>query len=308
VVTGVSGSGKSTLVHQVLYRHLAHAKGLELEEPLADSSTLGGADKVGTVVLVDQSALSKTPRSSPALYLGIFDAIRAAFAATPAAQDAGFTASTFSFNSGAGRCERCGGSGFEKIEMQFLSDVFVRCPECEGRRYQPHVRKVRLGGLSIDEVLSLTVAEALGFADALPLASIKPPLRALEEIGLGYLRLGQPLNGLSGGESQRLKLVERLLARSEPNALLILDEPTTGLHFDDIRLLLGALSRLVDEGHSVVVIEHNPDVIRGADYVIDLGPEGGSGGGMVVAEGPPELVATIDGSHTGRYLRPLLGL
>jgi excinuclease ABC subunit A len=307
-VTGVSGSGKSTLVHQVLYRHLAHAKGLELDEPLADSSILGGAEKVGTVVLVDQSALSKTPRSSPALYLGIFDAIRAAFASTPDALDAGFTASTFSFNSGAGRCERCGGSGFEKIEMQFLSDVFVRCPECEGRRYQAHVRKITLGGLSIDEVLSLTVAEALAFADTVPLPSIKAPLRALEEIGLGYLRLGQPLNGLSGGESQRLKLVERLLARSEPNALLILDEPTTGLHFDDIRLLMGALNRLVDEGHSVVVIEHNPDVIRGADYVIDLGPEAGVHGGRVLAVGTPAQIAACPESHTGRFVGPSAGV
>jgi excinuclease ABC subunit A len=301
-VTGVSGSGKSTLVHQVLYRHLARSKGLEVQEELPDASVLHGADKIGTVVLVDQSALSKTPRSSPALYLGMFDAIRAAFAATPAAQEAGFTASTFSFNSGTGRCERCSGSGFEKIEMQFLSDVFVRCPECEGRRYQAHVRKIRLGGLSIDEVLSLTVTEALSFAETLPLPALKAPLQALEEIGLGYLRLGQPLNGLSGGESQRLKLVERLLARSEPNALLILDEPTTGLHFDDIRLLTAALHRLVDEGHTVLVIEHNPDVIRGADYVIDLGPEAGVHGGRVLAVGTPAQIAACPESHTGRFL------
>ncbi len=301
-VTGVSGSGKSTLVHQVLYRHLARAKGLEIEEAPADSSTLWGADKVGTVVLVDQSVLSKTPRSSPALYLGIFDAIRAAFAAVPESVEAGFSTSTFSFNSGAGRCERCGGSGFEKIEMQFLSDVFVRCPECEGRRYQAPVRKIKLGGLSIDEVLGLTVTEAIAFAGAQKLAGALAPLRALEEIGLGYLRLGQPLNGLSGGESQRLKLVERLLARSEPNALLILDEPTTGLHFDDIRLLMAALNRLVDEGHTVLVIEHNPDVIRAADYVIDLGPEAGVGGGRVIAVGTPAQIAACPESHTGRFL------
>ncbi len=301
-VTGVSGSGKSTLVHQVLYRHLAKAQGLELEEPPGPCKALIGAEKIGPVLLVDQSPLSKTPRSSPALYLGIFDAIRERFAQTPEAKSTGLTASAFSFNSGTGRCERCSGSGFEKIEMQFLSDVFVRCPECEGRRYQLHIRKLKLQGLSIDGVLDLTVTEAIPFFAELALKPVLAPLRALEEIGLGYLRLGQPLNGLSGGEAQRLKLVERLIQRSEKGAFLILDEPTTGLHFDDITLLVGALNRLVDDGHTVVVIEHNPELIRGADHVIDLGPEAGVAGGTIVATGTPEQIAACPESHTGRYL------
>ena len=301
-VTGVSGSGKSTLVHQVLYRHLARIQEIELEEEPGACRAVKGAGKLGPVILVDQTPLSKTPRSSPALYLGIFDAIREQFAQLPEAKAAGLTASAFSFNAGPGRCERCGGSGFEKIEMQFLSDVFVRCPECEGRRYQPYIRKLKLNGCSIDEILDLTVTEAISFFAQISLASVLPPLRALDEIGLGYLRLGQPLNGLSGGEAQRLKLVERLIQRSEKGAFLILDEPTTGLHFDDIRLLVEALNKLVDGGHTVVVIEHNPDVIRGADYIIDLGPEAGEGGGCVVATGTPEELAQCAASHTGSFL------
>jgi excinuclease ABC subunit A len=301
-VTGVSGSGKSTLVHQVLYRQLAAHQGLELEDEPGACRAIKGAAKAGPVILVDQTPLSKTPRSSPALYLGIFDSIREQFAQLPEAKAAGLTAGAFSFNAGAGRCERCAGSGFEKIEMQFLSDVFVRCPECEGRRYQPYIRKLKLNGCSIDQVLDLTVSEAFAFCEAISLAGVLAPLRALEEIGLGYLRLGQPLNGLSGGEAQRLKLVERLLQRSEKGAFLILDEPTTGLHFDDITLLVAALNQLVDGGHTVVVIEHNPDVIRGADYIIDLGPEAGSEGGCIVATGTPEEIANCPESHTGRFL------
>lgn len=301
-VTGVSGSGKSTLVHQVLYRHLARAKGIELDDPEGACKSVTGVEKIGPVLLVDQTPLSKTPRSSPALYLGIFDDIRERFAQTTEAKAAALNASAFSFNSGSGRCERCSGSGFEKIEMQFLSDVFVRCPECEGRRYQPHIRRIKLNGHSVDEVLNLTVSEAILFLESAGLPKALGPLRALEEIGLGYLRLGQPLNGLSGGEAQRLKLVERLLQRSEKGALLILDEPTTGLHFDDINLLVAALNKLVDAGHSVVVIEHNPEVIRGADYIIDLGPEAGAEGGAILAAGTPEEIAACAASHTGRFL------
>ena len=306
-VSGVSGSGKSTLVNQVLYRNLSILKGEEAEETPGACSKVTGAEQIGAVVLVDQSPLSKTPRSSPALYLGIFDAIRQRFASLPEALSLGLTASAFSFNTGPGRCERCGGSGFEKIEMQFLSDVFVRCPECEGRRYQAHIRKIKLGGLSIDQVLDLTVTEAVGYARTHAIKEMAPPLEALIELGLGYLKLGQPLNGLSGGESQRLKLVERLLhraqAQAQAKAFLILDEPTTGLHFDDIVLLVRALNRLVERGHSVIVIEHNLDVIRASDYLIDMGPEAGVDGGMVVAAGTPEKVAECEASHTGRFLK-----
>lgn len=302
-VTGVSGSGKSTLVHQVLYRNLATIKGEQLEDAPGACTKIDGAKQIGSVVLVDQSPLSKTPRSSPALYLGIFDVIRQRFASLPEALSLGLTASAFSFNTGPGRCERCGGSGFEKIEMQFLSDVFVRCPECEGRRYQAHIRKISLGGISIDQVLDLTVTEAVSYAQTHALKEMVAPLNALIELGLGYLKLGQPLNGLSGGESQRLKLVERLLHRSEAKACLILDEPTTGLHFDDIVLLVRALNRLVDQGHSVIVIEHNLDVIRASDYLIDMGPEAGVNGGFVVATGTPEKVAECETSHTGRFLK-----
>jgi excinuclease ABC subunit A len=302
-VTGVSGSGKSTLVHHVLYAQLAKAQELPLEEDAGECRAIHGLETAGSVVLVDQTPLSKTPRSTPALYLGMFDEIRAKFAATTEAQAAGFTAGTFSFNSGKGRCERCGGSGFEKIEMQFLSDVFVRCPECDGRRYQAQVRQILLEGKSIDEVLDLTVTEAIAYAKMVGLPAALKPLEALEELGLGYLRLGQPLNTLSGGEAQRIKLAERLIQRSKAGAFLILDEPTTGLHLDDIALLVKALNRLVDDGHTVLVIEHNVDVIRGADHVIDLGPESGVDGGRLVVAGTPEEVAACAESHTGRFLR-----
>ncbi|MEY5024549.1 MAG: excinuclease subunit UvrA [Verrucomicrobiota bacterium] len=301
-ITGVSGSGKSTLVHQVLYRHLAQQKGESLEEPPGACRSLLGAELVHSVLLVDQSPLSRTPRSSPALYLGIFDSIRELFARTPEARSAGLTSSSFSFNSGNGRCERCSGCGFEKVEMQFLSDVFIRCPECHGRRYQEHTRRIRLGGKSIDEVLELTVTEAIPYLVSIECGGAVRALQTLVDVGLGYLRLGQPLNGLSGGESQRLKLVERLLSTAETNSLLILDEPTTGLHFDDITLLLSTLHRLVDAGHSVLVIEHNLEVIRSSDWIIDIGPDAGSEGGSIVACGTPEQISQIPHSHTGRFL------
>ncbi len=301
-ISGVSGSGKSTLVHEVLFQNLAP----EATERGA-CRRIVGAERIGQVVMVDQSPLSRTPRSSPALYLGVFDTIRELFAATPDALARGLTPSAFSFNSGTGRCERCGGSGFEKIEMQFLSDLFVRCPECEGKRYQPEILELLLAGKSIHDVLSMTVSEAIRFFTSLSAKKIVEPLRVLEEVGLGYLTLGQPLNILSGGESQRLKLVERLTSRSETNALLIFDEPTTGLHFDDVALLVRAFDRLVEQGHSVLVIEHNLEVIKCADYVIDLGPEAGARGGLVVATGTPEEVAEVEESHTGRFLRGVLG-
>src|SRR5438876_6777110 len=272
--------------------------------------------------MVDQSPLARTPRSTPILYLGLYDRVRELFAALPEAQAQGLTASAFSFNSGSGRCERCNGTGFEKIEMQFLSDLYVRCAECEGKRFQPHVLKIQLHGKSIHDVLELTVTEAAAwFAQIGEREKLSDPLEILEEVGLGYLRLGQPLNTLSGGESQRLKLVshladtggtrfcastdERKLVSSRGN-LFIFDEPTTGLHFDDVSILLQLFQRLIDAGHSLVVIEHNLEVIKCADWIIDLGPEAGDEGGAVVAVGTPERVAKLERSHTGRFLREVI--
>ena len=322
-VTGVSGSGKSTLVNDVLYENFQAQRGLSTDESgVGRCAKLVGTQRIESIVLVDQSPLSRTPRSSPAVYLGAFDPIRELFAQQPEAAEAGLTAGSFSFNSGKGRCDRCCGNGFEKIEMQFLSDVFVRCPECDGKRYQPHILKIKIEGKSIHDVLESTVteaieffsklrAQALGSADAGGMRArlcqkASDPLRILEEVGLGYLRLGQPLNVLSGGESQRLKLVGHLTSQGSQESLLIFDEPTTGLHFDDIALLVKVFDRLVAQGNTLVVIEHNLDVIKCADHVIDLGPEAGEAGGLVVAAGTPEEVAEVKASHTGRYLRAVL--
>ena len=420
-ITGVSGSGKSTLVHEVLYRNLLKLRGGVEDEEAGACRRIVGAETVGNVVMVDQSPLSRTPRSSPIVYLDHFDAIRERFAMLPEAMAAGFTASSFSFNSGSGRCDRCSGMGFEKIEMQFLSDLFVRCPECDGKRYQAHVLRVRLRGKSIADVLEMTVTEAIAFFEAdtnepsggsHSVRSLLATLRLLSAAGLGYLRLGQPLNVLSGGESQRLKLVSHLAGAGEirkgesgtqelgngesgnqeirnrekfgsqearkgvaqnqevrkdlprnreesknpqankrvasdepegftansrglseatppdptqrsthPNgvadepataksgtkgALLILDEPTTGLHFDDVAMLLRVFDRLVQQGNTLLVIEHNLEVIKCADHLIDLGPEAGTGGGLVVATGTPEAVAKESASHTGRALGAIL--
>ena len=309
-VTGVSGSGKSTLIHEVLYRNLLRARGEQGDEAGACKSVTG-AHRVGQIVMVDQSPLSRTPRSTPILYLGVYDRVRELFAGLPEAMAQGLTASAFSFNSGSGRCERCGGTGFEKIEMQFLSDLYVRCAECEGRRFQPHVLKVKLEGRSIHDLLELTVSAAVQFFTALGESEkLAQPLAVLEEVGLGYVRLGQPLNTLSGGESQRLKLVRHLAdggnAEMRKGDLFIFDEPTTGLHFDDVALLVRLFQRLVEAGNSIVVIEHNLEVMKCADWIIDLGPEGGEEGGHLVAAGTPEEIAAVEASHTGRYLRGVL--
>ena len=334
-VTGVSGSGKSTLIHDVLYRNLLVAKGQSSDQETGACKSVTGAHRIAEVVMVDQSLLARTPRSTPILYLGLYDRVRELFAAQPEAMAQGLTASAFSFNSGSGRCQRCSGTGYEKIEMQFLSDLYVGCAECEGRRFQPHVLKVQLHGKSIHDVLELTVNEAIEFfAQIGELKTLSRSLDVLEEVGLGYLRLGQPLNTLSGGESQRLKLVRHLseaenaqpasavdrLRRGErptPNAringdsaagnLFIFDEPTTGLHFDDVAMLLQLFQRLVNCGHSIVVIEHNLEVIKCADRIVDLGPEAGDEGGEVVGVGTPEQIARIDNSHTGRFLARILG-
>ncbi|MEA3189366.1 MAG: excinuclease subunit, partial [Chthoniobacter sp.] len=305
-VTGVSGSGKSTLIHDVLYQNLLAQKGGDGgEESAGVCKKITGAHRIESVVMVDQATLSRTPRSSPAVYLGVFDFIRELFASTPESSAQAFTAGTFSFNAGKGRCERCGGNGFEKIEMQFLSDVFVRCPDCDGKRYQPHILKIQVRGKSIHDVLEMTVSEAIRFFKEPTEKRIAGPLSVLEEVGLGYLRLGQPLNVLSGGESQRLKLVSHLTEKTR-NGFLIFDEPTTGLHFDDIALLIQVFNRLVEQGNTLIVIEHNLEVIKCADHVIDLGPEAGDEGGLVVATGTPEDVARVEESHTGRYLRSVL--
>jgi excinuclease ABC subunit A len=314
-VTGVSGSGKSTLIHEVLYRNLLQAKGQPSEQEPGACKSVTGAHRIGDVVMVDQSMLARTPRSTPILYLGLYDRVRELFAAQPEAMAQGLTASAFSFNSGSGRCERCSGTGFEKIEMQFLSDLYVRCAECEGRRFQLHVLRIQLHGKSIHDILQLTVSEAIQFfAQIGESEKLGKPLDVLEEVGLGYLRLGQPLNTLSGGESQRLKLVRHLAdesASTKQNGsgrgnLLIFDEPTTGLHFDDVAMLVKLFQRLVEAGNTIIVIEHNLEVIKCADWVIDLGPEAGDEGGNVVAAGTPEAVARIDASHTGKFLRGVL--
>ncbi|HEY7000638.1 MAG TPA: excinuclease ABC subunit A [Candidatus Udaeobacter sp.] len=324
-VTGVSGSGKSTLIHDVLYRNLSIAKGQSSHHhPTQNYSSAGepgacksvtGAHRIRDVVMVDQAPLARTPRSTPLLYLGLYDRVRELFAAQPEAMSQGLTAGTFSFNSGSGRCERCSGTGYEKIEMQFLSDLFVRCAECEGKRFQSHVLKVQLCGKSIHDLLKLTVSEAIEFfAQIGEKETLSEPLSVLEEVGLGYLRLGQPLNTLSGGESQRLKLVGHLAetenvqrsSATEIGNLFIFDEPTTGLHFDDVAMLLRLFQRLVDRGHSIVVIEHNLEVIKCADWIVDLGPEAGDAGGNVVAAGTPEQIAKAETSHTGKFLRQAL--
>ncbi len=314
-VTGVSGSGKSTLIHDVLYRNLVIAKGQSSHSEPGACRSVTGAHRIREVIMVDQAPLARTPRSTPLLYLGLYDRVRELFAAQPEAMSQGLTAGTFSFNSGSGRCERCSGTGYEKIEMQFLSDLFVRCAECEGKRFQSHVLKVQLHGKSIHDLLKLTVSEAIEFlAQIGEVRTLSEPLGVLEEVGLGYLRLGQPLNTLSGGESQRLKLVGHLAETENPKTptgkaignLFIFDEPTTGLHFDDVAMLLRLFQRLVASGHSIVVIEHNLEVIKCADWIVDLGPEAGDAGGEVVALGTPEQIAKMDNSHTGRFLRNVI--
>ena len=254
--------------------------------------------------LVDQAPIGRTPRSNPVTYLKAFDPIRALFASTKDAKARGLTASHFSFNVPGGRCEECEGEGVIRVEMQFLADVFVPCDECDGARFKPQVLEVTYRGRRIDQVLDMTVREALSFFNNSP--KVLRRLQVLDEIGLGYLRLGQPATTLSGGEAQRIKIASHLSARGSDRTLYILDEPTTGLHFDDIAKLLGAFRKLLEAGHTLLVIEHNLDVIKTADWIIDLGPEGGDAGGQLVVAGPPELVVQHEASHTGRYLRDVL--
>jgi excinuclease ABC subunit A len=302
-VTGVSGSGKSTLVHDVLYAAVKRAKG-GWEKRVGSFGKLEGVEYITDAVLVDQAPIGRTPRSNPVTYLKAFDPIRELFAATKDARSRGLTASHFSFNVPGGRCEACQGEGEVRVEMQFLADVFVPCDQCDGKRFKPQVLEVRYRGRTIHQVLDLTVREALTFFSSSP--KVLRRLQVLDEIGLGYLRLGQPATTLSGGEAQRIKIAAHLSSHGGERLLYILDEPTTGLHFDDIAKLLTAFRKLLEAGHTLLVIEHNLDVIKTADYIIDLGPEGGEDGGAVVATGTPEQVAQIETSHTGRYLRSVL--
>jgi excinuclease ABC subunit A len=302
-VTGVSGSGKSTLIEEVLYRGLRKRRGEPVATPGA-CRAIEGAERVAEVILVDQAPIGSTPRANPVTYLRAFEPIRACFARTEDARLRGYTAATFSFNVPGGRCETCTGEGFEKIEMQFLSDVYVPCAECGGARFRPEVLEIRYRDRSIREVLDLTVAEATTlFAD---LPEVAARLRPLADVGLDYVRLGQPLSTLSGGEAQRVKLAAHLGRDGKAHTLFIFDEPTTGLHLADIERLLGCFRRLIERGHSLIVIEHNLEVVKCADWVIDLGPEGGTQGGRLVAAGPPETIAATSGSHTGRFLRQVL--
>jgi excinuclease ABC subunit A len=299
----VSGSGKSTLVHEIIYAGLRKQRG-DWTGPVGSFSKLDGGQHVQDVVLVDQSPIGRTPRSNPVTYIKAYDAIRELFASTREAQVKGFDASHFSFNVPGGRCERCEGNGVEIKEMQFLADVELVCEECKGARFKSALLDVKFKGRSINDVLSMTVREALLFFTANN--RIAARLRVLDDVGLGYLRLGQSATTLSGGEAQRVKLAAHLAKKTAARTLYIFDEPTTGLHFDDINKLLSAFRQLISAGGSIIIIEHNLDVIKCADWIIDLGPEGGDAGGEVVVVGPPERIMACEQSHTGRYLAEYL--
>jgi excinuclease ABC subunit A len=300
VVTGVSGSGKSTLVNQILARELM-ARFYRAKEIAGKHDGIEGLEKIDKVIVIDQSAIGRTPRSNPATYTGLFTQIRDLFASLPEANLRGYKAGRFSFNVKGGRCEACQGDGVKKIEMHFLPDVYVTCDECRGKRYNKEVLEIKYKGKSISDVLNMTIEEAADFFKNLP--SLKRKLDVMVEVGLGYIGLGQSATTLSGGEAQRVKLATELSRRSTGRTLYILDEPTTGLHVDDVVRLLQIVQKLVDEGNTVVVIEHNLEIIKSADWIIDLGPEGGEKGGEIVATGTPEQVSRVDKSYTGQYLR-----
>jgi excinuclease ABC subunit A len=301
-VTGVSGSGKSTLINDILHRKLAQQLHRAYGKP-GDHDDVLGIQHIDKVITIDQSPIGRTPRSNPATYTGVFDFIRALFAQLPDAKARGYRPGRFSFNVKGGRCEACRGDGIIKIEMHFLPDVYVPCEVCEGKRYNRETLEIRYKGKNIAEVLDMTVEEGVHFFENIP--RIRQKLQTLYDVGLGYIKLGQPATTLSGGEAQRVKLATELSRRSTGKTFYILDEPTTGLHFDDIKKLLAVLGRLTDAGNSVLVIEHNLDVIKTADYIIDLGPEGGDEGGYVVARGTPEMIAR-SGTYTGEFLKRVL--
>ena len=302
-VTGVSGSGKSTLVNETLYKILAQELNGARDKP-APYKDIQGIEFIDKIIDIDQSPIGRTPRSNPATYTGLFQPIRDLFAQLPDAKVRGYKAGRFSFNVKGGRCEACEGAGLKRIEMHFLPDVFVTCELCQGSRYNPETLELRYKGKNIAEVLAMTVEEALDFFSAINI--LRRKLETLVDVGLGYVQLGQAATTLSGGEAQRVKLSKELSKRATGRSFYILDEPTTGLHFDDVRRLLEVLHRLVDAGNTVVVIEHNLDVIKTADWLIDLGPEGGDEGGTLLAKGTPEQVAKAKKSYTGHFLQAML--
>ena len=302
-VTGVSGSGKSSLVNEILYKRLARDLNRARLIP-GKHKSIEGEEQLDKVINIDQSPIGRTPRSNPATYTGVFDMIRDLFAATSDARARGYKKGRFSFNVKGGRCEACGGDGILKIEMHFLPDVYVPCEVCQGKRYNRETLEVKYKGKSIYDVLNMTVEEALEFFDHVP--SIRRKIETLNDVGLSYIRLGQPSTTLSGGEAQRIKLAAELSKRSTGRTIYILDEPTTGLHFADVHKLVDILKRLSEGGNTVIVIEHNLDVIKTADYIIDIGPEGGDRGGTVIARGTPEEIASNPVSYTGQYVRKYL--
>jgi Excinuclease ATPase subunit len=302
-VTGVSGSGKSSLVNEILYKYLAKKLNRARTIP-GKFKKIDGVEQLDKVIAIDQSPIGRTPRSNPATYTGVFDQIRDLFASTVDAKAKGYSKGRFSFNVKGGRCEACGGDGIIKIEMHFLPDVYVPCEVCQGKRYNRETLDVKYKGKSIYDVLDMTVEEAMTFFESVP--SIKRKIETLYDVGLSYIKLGQPSTTLSGGEAQRIKLATELSRRSTGKTIYILDEPTTGLHFADVHKLVEILQRLAEGGNTVIVIEHNLDVIKTADYIIDIGPEGGDGGGTVIAEGTPEYIASCPQSYTGIYIKKML--
>lgn len=305
VVTGVSGSGKSTLINETLQPILSQYFYRSLKAPMAYAK-IEGIENVDKVVNVDQSPIGRTPRSNPATYTGVFSDIRNLFVNLPEAKIRGYKPGRFSFNVKGGRCENCGGNGYRTIEMNFLPDVFVPCEVCHGKRYNRETLEVRFKGKSIADVLDMTVNTAVEFFENVPL--ILPKIKALQDVGLGYIKLGQSSTTLSGGESQRVKLATELSKRDTGKTLYILDEPTTGLHFEDIRVLMGVLQKLVDRGNTVIIIEHNLDVIKQADYIIDMGPDGGRGGGQIIATGTPAEIAKVSQSYTAPFIKKFLNV
>ena len=302
-VTGVSGSGKSSLVNQILYKRLAKELNRAKTKPGLHKD-IEGFDQLDKIIAIDQSPIGRTPRSNPATYTGVFDQIRDLFAMTKDAKAKGYNKGRFSFNKKGGRCEACAGDGIIKIEMHFLPDVYVPCEVCHGKRYNRETLEVKYKGKSIYDVLNMTVEEACDFFSNIP--SISRKMETLRDVGLGYIRLGQPSTELSGGEAQRIKLAAELSKRSTGKTIYILDEPTTGLHFADVHKLVDILARLTEGGNTVIVIEHNLEVIKTADYIIDMGPEGGAGGGTIVAAGTPEEICEVEESYTGQYLKGIL--
>jgi excinuclease ABC subunit A len=303
VVTGVSGSGKSTLINETLQPILSHHFYRSLKRPMPYEA-IEGLEYIDKVVSVDQSPIGRTPRSNPATYTGVFSDIRSLFVNLPEAKIRGYKPGRFSFNVKGGRCETCGGNGYKTIEMNFLPDIQVPCEDCHGKRYNRETLEVRYKGKSIADVLDMTINQAVEFFENVP--DILRKIKSIQDVGLGYIKLGQPSTTLSGGESQRIKLATELSKRDTGKTMYILDEPTTGLHFEDIRILMQVLQQLVDRGNTVIIIEHNLDVIKQADWIIDIGPEGGRNGGEILATGTPEKVAKSKRGYTPRFIQEVL--